>query len=306
MPEIHVGITAKQYHEELDGISQSMVRTHTMEGPLVYQARYILKTLPPKDSDALRFGRLFHLAMSELDWESKCHVYNETLENDQFLEVIRIVAGKSTVDMSVGAPINLQSKFHRDYVRLRREHAASLGQEWVKADDFNRIRRMKDSVWENPAVAELLECAYARHKAGLPTYEVAVTDIDPRTRLKRKALLDVYNPDYSDSRGKGRIHDFKTTERSRWFDFRTDARNYGYFHQAGWYPDVAKCDLFDFIVVRKCEPFETLLLNVPQSTIERYKVWNEQELAKLKGCMNLDSWHSEGWGGEIALEDEYA
>jgi hypothetical protein len=65
---------AEQYHADTDHVSASMLKT-LAESPQKFHAKYIARNLPDDDSDALRFGRWFHLALLEPDeFKARCVV----------------------------------------------------------------------------------------------------------------------------------------------------------------------------------------------------------------------------------------
>lgn len=122
-------MTDEEYHAD-PALSSSMIRYLAKEGSYRYWAKFIAKTIPDKDTDALRFGRLFHRRMQfPNSWAlglyrvQKCDA--------------RTKAGKLIIEKSI--------------------EAVNSGMTLIDESDVATLDAMYDAVMEHPGCRELLE-----------------------------------------------------------------------------------------------------------------------------------------------------
>jgi hypothetical protein len=101
---------AEDYHADTEHVSASMLKT-LAESPQKFHAKYIAGTLPDDDSDALRFGRWFHLALLEPDeFKARCIVppkcdRRTTVGKQAWAEFCAANPGKEYIDAATFATL---------------------------------------------------------------------------------------------------------------------------------------------------------------------------------------------------------
>lgn len=263
-------ISIAEYHERPE-VSSGMIRCFATEGPWMCYHKYGLRDIERPDSDACQLGRAFHAAIAIPE------------QLDDFLEVM-------PATMPDGEEINLRKKDHRVYKAEREFYAKSSGKEFVTSDEYDKITRMVESVYDNPAAKPYV----GRTDGG---HEVACISKDPVTGLDLKALADIHLGDT--------IVDFKTTRFSTADEFVRDAFKRGYTYQAAHYLKCFGAQKFVLIAVRNERPWESMVYVVPKTRIQDAMQSNQSILKHIKSCYDTGSWHSLGYGSEIPLEYEH-
>lgn len=292
---LDLGMT--EYHE-YPAISSGFLRSFNTEGPWVAYHRYVKKELEKHDSDAMSFGRAFHLAMSDpTDWLNQLHIIPTEIENDHEREqVIKAWGSKShgKGKMDVGTPINKGTNTHKAYLQLHKDHAEENEMEFISEDDIQTVIHAVGSVYDNTAAKEYVG------QGGMP--EKAGTIEEKATGLKLKALADLYLPDGHEKV----IVDFKTTRHSCANTFLRDAWKRGYNCQAAHYLEVFGADRFVIISVRNAVPYEAMVYSFSRGDeiITEAIETNRRALEGIADCYDHDSWHTILWGSEIEFQSE--
>lgn len=286
-----LNITAAEYHQ-YDAVSHHGMRCFEQDGALVYHARYIERSLEKVDTDAMRLGRIFHLAMEKQDkWKEAVYLVPESLEDDEFLEEIaEQCRGRSKASFEPGTPISLKVPGHRLYMEAHQLKAARLGQEWVTPKDIATVLGQIMAVYENPECLQYVN--HGRHDAA----EVACIAEDFETGLMKKALIDLLLDDV--------IVDYKVTRFRTAKKYVWDAYNRGYQYQGDHYLDVTGREKFCQIVVTSEPPFEANVFVLPEAKRKLARERNRATLAAIWQCMQLESWHSPNWGAELPLDPD--
>lgn len=283
-------------YRQLPAVSSSGLRLYATEGPMVYRAAIIDRTIVRNQTDPMRLGTAFHRAMDDKTAWDQCYAIIPTeLEDDESLAIVKAdwSGKKSTADLSPGAELNLKFPAHRQYLELRKQVAASIGKDWVTDDEVATIRQQIEAVYDNPACIQYLG-------EGAET-ESPYTAIDQETRLPIKCLCDRLV-----TFGERRVVvDFKTTStRTPYQFFREGIRGRGYDKQGEMYLRVTGADAYILIAVSSEAPFESLVYTLEDTLIVDAKSTNDAALQKLQYNYEFNGWHSEGWGAEIPLTSE--
>lgn len=295
-----LSIPAEQYHA-FDAISSGAMRCFAMDGPLYYYVGYVARTAKPKTSEAKELGSAFHKAMEDRSaFDESYLVLPSEIEDDEFCARVADaldVSGSGAKRPVCGDAINLKLPSHRLYLDLWRQFAADKELEIITPENLDRVRRMIDACYDNPAIEEYL---------GHGRAEVTCVHTDPETGLKLKALVDLLFP------GDRGWLDFKTTCRGRIDDFWRDFRNRGYGYQFDHYELVTGITNKKVVAVSTGpDVYEAQIIDVPSEVLEQCRQQNEDTRRKLRQLHNdaidcpCDSagipfvFHSDSWGSEI-------
>ena len=269
----YLQISPEQYHQRSE-INHGLIRCYASEGPLVCHAKYIENSIPRNDSDALRFGRAFHMAMAEPGaWQDYYQIIPTTFTD--------------------GSDINRRLKAHREWLAELEQRAAAAGKDFISDAEATDIEAMVDSVWANPAAARYCQAATRQN------VERAAIRRDTETDLWLRALADLDLSEQLDT-----IVDFKSTRHCRPADFIRDAYRNGYHYQAAHYLRVFGARHFILVGVHKQSPFEAMVYRVPDLVIDQATTRNQLVLRRIQDSLAMDSWHNLGWGEELALSLE--
>lgn len=284
-PEV-LSCSVDEYHARPE-VSSTQLRHYILHGPWSYYHTYILRTVPPEETDSKRLGRAFHLAMQLPEsWQE--HVY-------QLPSVVPVSPGMGKAEseflrtLPPGTdfiPVNLRYERHREYIAEKEAQALSRGQIVATAEEYSTIKGMVVSVHENPA---------CRSFVGQGICEVPARRQCPDTGLWLRSLADIWIPDPEI------IVDFKSTRFFTKGEFCSDAIRKGYQYQLAFYRRVFNSKRHIIIAVRNEAPFESMCYELPQSLLDIADQSNLQCLQLLKASHDHDSWHSLGWGETQAL-----
>ena len=182
----------------------------------------------------------------------------------------------------------MRKKAHREYIANL--EATSKGKIILAPEDVDRLLRMKDSVWDNPAANTFV--------SRLTKERSEVIGLENINGLACKAMCDA---DFSD---EGVILDFKTTRHHLGQQFARDALyKFGYHFQAAHYCDVFHAKRFIFIAVRNFPPYESLVFEMPDHLISQARLANHDTLDRIRWCQSMNDWHTDGWGMTVNLEE---
>lgn len=274
-------ISADEYHSRPE-ISHGAAKCFSKDGPWEMYHRYILRSLPAKESSALNLGRAFHAAVENPEaWDAS------------FVEEPRFITISGERE-----PINKRKKAHREFLEEWEAEQRDSGRTIIRAGGFDDIHEMVKSMRENPAAVEYMESSGHAEIAGFANEET--------TGLGVKALADLWVPDWPEG---ATIVDFKTTEDSTPEAWARKALGegewgWGYNFQAAWYTDIFHAERFVFVIVRSKPPWECWVRQCNPSIIGRARKQNLDSLRQIKQRMDADDWHNNGWGAEYPLIDE--
>lgn len=240
----------QMYHADTSRISKSGLDL-IAKTPAHYWERYINPNrLPEKKSDALIEGNAFHVL---------------TLESDVFPYHF-IIRPKFTGTGSVAKREAFES-----------EHA---DKEIITMEQYDQVRRMRDSVMAHPIAAQLLRSGIA---------ETTLKWEDPATDAPCKCRKDWWNPDMR------LIVDLKSTEDASDEGFAKSSFKYRYHVQGSFYLDGATAnnlnpDGFVFIAVEKKPPYLVNVFYMPPDVIDFGRRIYRNDLQTYMDCRQNNKW----------------
>lgn len=280
------------YHARPE-ISSGFVRSMLDAGEWTTHHKYVLRLSDDVDSDAMRLGRLFHSAAPDPQGVlSRVYRLPTALADDSFLASIRRkYLGKTKAGLSAGDALDMHVPAHREYVALHRAEATRLGQVWCDDEELELQREQVSSVVDNPQTSFLFGNPRAK-------YEQVGFYRDKETGLLLKGMADVLIDDL--------VVDFKTTRYHTKHDFLRSALQRGMRVdlQCAHYCRVFKRPRAAVVTVRNFRPCEAMYYEIPPVYMRAADIALSIALAKIKECMDMGTWHSDGWGQANFLEPE--
>lgn len=270
-------IPAADYHSRPE-LSHSAAKCFSQEGPWEYYHRYVLRSLPDRESPSLNLGRAFHAAMEDQEaWQAS------------FVEEPVFVTIKGSRE-----EINRRKPSHRQALEEWETEQRLAGKTILRSGEVDSVREMTLSVLDNPAAVEYLQATGAQEIAGFAVEET--------TGIAVKALADLWLPDWPEG---STVLDYKTTEDCTPEEWARKAiEKWGYNFQGDWYTGVFHAERFVNVVVRSKPPWECWVRVMNPSVIRRAREQNLRTLRQIKERKEKDDWHNNGWGGEYPLIDE--
>lgn len=247
----YVSETAMQYHADKSRMSSSMIKTLTTRSP-----GHLIESLKQEDedSDAMRFGRVLHLAV---------------LEPKVFEATVRCMPDFGTMKS----------------VSNREKKSAWLadlppGAEAVTDEEMSRIKECQHQIRLHRLAATILEEGKC---------EVTGHFTHPETGVMCKI-----RPDFMRQRKDGSIQlvDLKSATDGSLEGFSTAMARYQYHIQAAMYPMgveiISKKRVsFAFIVVESKPPHACAIYVPNQETLDFGRSWVEYGLRKYRECVDL-------------------
>lgn len=258
--------TNAEYHGDTSRVGRSML-ADLMLDPALYHGRYIAKTIPRDDTDALRLGAAFH----------------------------DLIAGESPRIVEV-PPDVLTSNGQRRGSKWDEFCAAHEGATLLLPGDMARLQAMVGSVRSRPSARRLIDARPALCEQG-----IAWTD--PTTGIACKARPDLI-VEIGDTTF---VVDFKTTASVLLRDVASTAERFGYHRQAAWYSDAVRLLGADnvsavFVFVGKQPPHTCRLVDLEEDWIERGARENRDALDELAWRLRDNDWDIAGADDVITLE----
>ena len=206
------------------------------------------------ETAALLFGRAMHAYMLEPDVFSR-----------------RFVVAPDFGDLRTKIGKAAKAEFLEHVLRDR---------EMVKADDFDLIRRMTDSVMAHPTARNLIVGGEAEQR---------IDWIDPETGLRCKARADYR------LRELRMCVDVKSTDNASPSTFARSVATYRYhvqdaFYRSGFAAIGEPIDYFVFLAVEKEPPYLASVCYVDDAALERGAELMLRDLATLKRCVETNEW----------------
>ncbi|MEN6426064.1 MAG: PD-(D/E)XK nuclease-like domain-containing protein [Phycisphaerales bacterium] len=227
--------------------------------------RHYLKT-GGGDSDALSFGRLFHVAVLEPDLLPMKYVFwPDTKE----------VTNKKTGEVETKKNVR-GTKEYKEFVRV------NAPKEVVTASDYRRALAVRDAVNRHPQAKKLLARKCER--------ETVVTWTDKETGLDCKCRIDLLLTDRRPC-----IVDAKSTKQVDDHAYKNTIARFGYHGQAGFYRDGVKTALdlevgFKHIVVKSTPPHIVRVVTFPSDLLWKGSDLAHDLLEKLAEFQAMDEW----------------
>lgn len=174
--------------------------------------------------------------------------------------------------------------------------AENDGKTIITADDFDIIRDMKEALYTDPDIRELLENAKATEQAYVWT--------DAETGIRCKVKADMI----TELDGQPIILDYKTTASCADGAFERSCRKYGYDFQSGMYTEGVNISTleahgFVFLAQEKEPPYAPRLYWCDEGFIEKGKRTFHRLLRQLKECQTTDTW--KGYDSTELYEEMY-
>jgi exodeoxyribonuclease VIII len=161
------------------------------------------------------------------------------------------------------------------------EEAASYGGLVLTSGDYDKARRMGDSLRRLPIVRQLSEAQILREASAFWT--------DPETGLECRCRPDIYCPAFEI------MADLKTTGDASAFTWSKRAADMGYHAQEGWYSDGwdaaggGAVDGFVFIVVETDYPHLCAAYELTPQAVEEGRLAMRKALLTYRDCRRAES-----------------
>jgi len=182
--------------------------SHLLKSPMKYQY-FVLNGM--EDTDSLRFGRLYHMAILE-GKEAIAAKYKVFDPEDRPNKAISKTSGK---------PYGMTAKENKAWKADLEAKAAASGMELITTDDRDKVIEMYKALYRVPDALEIMRAEGECEKVVLWT--------DEETGIECKAKLDKEMPSM--------VPDLKTTRDASEAEFIRSAYKYGYYRQAAFYLD---------------------------------------------------------------------
>lgn len=311
--------TVEEYHA-YPAISSGGLRCFRTEGPLEYHRRFVAREEAEEQTDWMRLGSAFHLAMEDMEKFMDSYVIVPDLVPDSFGGGPQTDAEKKAREAEkqpipgtyeYGMPINKRMKRHAEYLQHVQQQAAAEGKSWLTRQEADAQLAQVKAVWDNKAARKLLESEVVGK-------EVPYLTECPHTGLPKKALADMivmFN-------GRRTLVDWKTTRTRTAATFFWDAIGYPilrdgelvgwrktkqYAHQIAHYEDVIE-GIEDKIIVSVTNQgaIEAMVYRVSDEIVEHARQMNLATIRSIAACHEFDCWHCDGWGEIVTLGgDDY-
>lgn len=276
-----------KYHAA-PGLSSSAVKTFVKQSPRHYYLRYVLQEAERKESDAMLLGTLVHcLVLEGEQFESR---YEQELSAGEYPDAMKTVPDlKKYCEQHQLATTGVKQELVQrilDYdteapvwdVMLNRQRQSK--KRIVKAELWDKARRMRDGVLDNEDAVELL-------RQGEP--ELSVWGEHEATGQLLKCRADWFRTD-------GICADLKTCACSSPEQFAKDCAKFGYDLQQVHYTttlnstETCHCNLFAFIAVESEPPYLCQVYELDSRSIELATLRYEKALKDLEACKTFDEW----------------
>lgn len=249
---IHEGVPDHIYHG-LDGISSTGLKQM-----LVSPAHYRMRKDGNFDSESMRFGRLFHLAL---------------LEPARY--DVETVQKPTTINRRTKAGRLEWAAFEED-VRRRAKMVITI-------QDQRKLENMQEACAKSSRLQWLLSGAKTEVSAFLPRTEGA----DLNLTILRKARADVLQGDV--------IGDIKTITKASGDECLRAVRKYGYHISAAWYSDIFTwlgCQITAFVIafIESEPPYGIRIFEISPEMIGIGRVEYEKAFLSYVWCCKTNLW----------------
>ena len=242
------------YHGRVEAVSNSMLECYRVDGPAVYHARYVSRTLSGESADHFRIGNAVHAKIA--GEEPPSIVPEEALTRD----------GK---------------KFGKKWAEWRAEHS---GEDYLTPAEARETDAMVESILANPTAARLLNLA--KHR------EQSIFWDDEDSQLARKCRPDALVPGLIIDLKTTRIR-YPTPKKFGRIGYEWGYHRQGAFYQDGvkqimgeeWQPV--------YIVVSKLPPYCTLVSGWDENALDLGRSQVHLSLTRLARHYSAGDWSDE-------------
>lgn len=160
--------------------------------------------------------------------------------------------------------------------------ASMTGRDIITFDEMEAVKGMSESIWNNPDAAAILKIP--SHK------ECSAFAQDEDAGLLLKARFDIL------PKSESFIVDIKKVASARAFDWEKQCAYLGYHIQAAFYGDIraritgTPTSAFIFIVVEDEAPYESVVYQMGDKSIEKGRLEYTRLLSEYKQCLETDTW----------------
>jgi hypothetical protein len=249
----------KQY-QDIDALNWSTAK-HYFKSPAHVKA---YMDQPDKDTDAMRLGRLQHMALLEPE-----RFADECIAQPDFGYLKKHDASGTTKEQGAA------NKAHK-----KAWEEENKGRVHIPADDYKHIRGMCSAVWKHSETATLLK--------GVTQTEHILHWQDVPTGVWCKGLADALI-------GEKVLLDIKTTQNAGYHAFQRSATNYHYYGQMAYYMRGCQAMGMDvtravWVVIETAPPYAVRLYYMPESAVDRCNDLIEMFLKRHAVCQMTKQW----------------
>lgn len=300
--------TAEEYHADRTCTSRSQLEVLRRDGPQMFAARFIDRTLVEKESAARRLGTLLHMRVLEPDkWAARLAPPKPYISPSP--ERPPEASGKA----KHGTPARTsyeewkakQTAWEAEAEAALAEWSASITPDSISLapSDASRIAGMAAGLAAHPKAREIL------WEADGGVNEQAIVWRHPETCVLLRVLVDRMVP-YESADGKACwfVPDLKTTTDPSPDGFSRSIQRYGYHRQAAIYRDAVQALYprdhltFVFVVVRNAPPFEVACYELDDEAVATGRRQYESTLRQLVRRRESNNWMA-GWQSDCQMID---
>lgn len=249
---VYENMSNEAYHGNKSTISRSGI-VEFMKSPLNYWHQYHDPDKPEKEStDAMTLGSAFHALLIEPDLFHRQYTFmKEKVDR-------RTKAGKEAYDLFC---------------------ERSRGKTVMKAEDFETITKMAESVMSNPMASELIKDGF---------YEHSIFWKDETTGLDLKTRPDIWHSNMT--------VDIKTTNSAHPRAFQDSMVSYGYHLQAAMNREGIRAATGDdikkhvFVCVEKSFPFLNAVYILDETALQSAHNILRRVLGEMRYCFDNNIW----------------
>lgn len=245
--------TNAAYHADTSHVSSTVLKTME-QSPLLCLQTFITRELPYVDSDARRFGRLFHAMLLEPQSWQDVFIVMPKFE----LSPDNLTSGKKPV---------VSTSPNTDWCKARRREfiAAHTNREIVSEDDVALFHAMGKGILRNDLAREYLEAR-----------GIVETPFRWEDRIKRRCKLDKEFP------AEGFILDFKTCTDASPLGFSRAASKDRMYVQHGFYREAMR--------VKHGREFRMVFAMVSKTPPHECGLYELGDFEVKQGVTDIDSW----------------
>lgn len=273
---LHADFPEASYHARTPGVASKHALDLIADTPAHYAAWLAGKA--EEDSEALRFGKLFHCAVLEPE-----RFQRDYLVLPKFGD-LRTRAGKAARNawfVEHVQPGELLTELLSDEGTQARE--TWIATNTISQTEMTTIRGMAQRVHTHP---EVLGHLFRGQK------ELTVRWTDRATGIVCKGRADLF-----DARD-GILFDLKTCRKASAEECSKSITNYRYYVQDPWYrsglravgASLRDVDPFVFVFVEKTPPFEIAIVALDEDTLRLGERYMRRDLDTLARCLEADDW----------------
>ena len=245
-----------------------------------------------REDGALHFSQLKEMG------RSAAHYANAVKNGREDTEALMIGRAFHALTLQSIEPVSFD--FDRRGKKWEEFQELHAGKILLKVADYDRVKRMRDSVYSNPAACEVLSRCLGREVAKKWT----------RNGFPCAGRIDAFGP--------GALAELKSTRDASRRRFLWDAQKMAYHAQLAWYDaglgtqvrelDTEWRDQY-IIATENVAPFVTVVYQLDNLRIDQGNELIEEWLSKFGACMASNEWqgYTQGvhiWDGEIRVSDE--